>query len=359
MSARPYVVPVFLPHAGCPHRCVFCDQRAITGDRRETPDPEAVLAEWLARPRNPDRPVQLAFYGGNFLGIPHPCIQTLLDFAERAVSEGRVQSIRFSTRPDTVLPDRLDRLGQLPISAVELGAQSLDDAVLEATRRGHTAEDTESAVERLRRRNHPPGLQLMVGLPGETRESVRETARRALALRPAMVRVYPTLVLRGSRLETWMEDGRYAPLSLTEAEERAAILFRAFSEAGIPAARMGLQAGPDLEAALVAGPYHPAFGYRVRSALFRERAAEALSAAGPLPERVGLAVHPRRESELRGPGNRNIEILRRMFHSGGLTVLRDPDLPEDRVAVRAASADTLADAPATPNPHQPRPTTPV
>jgi histone acetyltransferase (RNA polymerase elongator complex component) len=351
MPAPPYVVPVFIPHAGCPHRCVFCDQRAITGDRRENPDPEAVLAEWLSRPRNPDRPVQLAFYGGNFLGLPRKQIQALLDFAENAVSGGRVQFIRFSTRPDTARPGRLDRLGELPISAVELGAQSLDDAVLEAVRRGHTSADTATAMERLRARNLPAGLQLMVGLPGETRESVRETARRALALRPAMIRIYPALVLRGSRLEAWMKEGRYAPLSLTEAEERAAILFRTFSEAGIPVVRMGLQAGPDLEAALAAGPYHPAFGYRVRSAVFRERAAEALRAAGPLPERVGLAVHPRRESELRGPKNRNIEILRRMFHSGGLTVLRDPALPDDRVAVRAA--------PAASNPHQPRPTTPV
>lgn len=355
MSAAPYVVPVFLPHAGCPHRCVFCDQRAITGDRRETPDPESVLTEWLSRPRNPDRPVQLAFYGGNFLGLPRPRIQSLLDFANRAVADGRVESIRFSTRPDTILSDRLNRLGALPISAVELGAQSLDDSVLEATRRGHAAEATETAAERLRERNIPMGLQLMVGLPGETRESVRKTARRALALRPAMVRIYPTLVLRGSRLETWMKEGRYAPLSLTEAEERAAILFRTFSEAGIPVVRMGLQAGPDLEAALVAGPYHPAFGYRVRATVFRDRAAAALSAAEPLPERIALAVNPRRESELRGPGNRNIEILRRMFHSGGLTVIRDPALPDDRVAVRAAPTD----APASPTPRQPRPTTPV
>jgi histone acetyltransferase (RNA polymerase elongator complex component) len=359
MPAPPYVVPVFIPHAGCPHRCVFCDQRAITGDRRETPDPEAVLTEWLSRPRNPDRPVQLAFYGGNFLGLPRNQFQSLLDFAGNAVSGGPVESIRFSTRPDTVLPGRLNRLENLPISVVELGAQSLDDSVLEATRRGHTAEDTETAVERLRARNLPAGLQLMVGLPGETRENLRETARRALALRPAMVRIYAALVLRGSRLETWMEAGRYAPLSLAEAEERAAILFRTFSEAGIPVVRMGLQAGPDLEAALVAGPYHPAFGYRVRSAVFRERAAEALSAAGPLPERIGLAVNPRRESELRGPGNRNIEILRRMFHSTDLTVLRDPALPDDQVAVRAVPSDTVADAPATPSPHQPRPTTPV
>lgn len=359
MPAAPYVVPVFIPHLGCPHRCVFCDQRAISGDRRETPDPEAVLTEWLARPRNPGRPVQLAFYGGNFLGLPRNQIEALLNCAERAVSRGRVQSVRFSTRPDTVLPDRLDVLKDLPLAAVELGAQSLDDAVLESARRGHTSGDTETAMERLRARNIPAGLQLMVGLPGESRGSVRETARRALALRPAMVRIYPTLVLRGSGLETWMEEGRYAPLSLTEAEERAAILFRAFSEAGIPVVRMGLQAGPELEAALAAGPYHPAFGHRVRAAVFRERAAEALRAASPLPERIGLAVNPRRESELRGPGNRNIEILRRMFHSGPLTVLRDPALPDDRVAVRAAPADAFADAPATPNPHQTRPTTPV
>jgi histone acetyltransferase (RNA polymerase elongator complex component) len=344
MTAAPYVVPVFLPHAGCPHRCVFCDQRAITGDRRDAPDPDAVLREWLDRPRDPRRPVQLAFYGGNFLGTPESQRRSLLEIAARHVAEGRVRALRFSTRPDTVDSDRLALLDGAPLAAVELGAQSLNDAVLAASRRGHSAEDTERAVARLRARNIPVGLQLMVGLPGETRADVRETARRAVALAPAMVRIYPTLVLRGSRLAQWMAAGRYAPLSLAEAEERAAILFRACSEAGIPAARMGLQSGPELEAALVAGPHHPAFGHRVRAAVFRDRAAAALRAAGPPTGPVGLAVHPRRESELRGPGNRNIEILRRMFHSTEPIVFRDPDLPDDRVAVRAACAG----APGTP-----------
>lgn len=340
MTVPPYVIPVFLPHAGCPHRCVFCDQRAITGDRREAPDPEAVLQEWRARPRDPRRPVQLAFYGGNFLGLPAPQRHFLMETASRYVTDGRVHALRFSTRPDTVDSDRLALLDGLPMAVVELGVQSLNNAVLAESRRGHSAEDTEAAVARLRARNIPVGLQLMVGLPGETRAEVHETARRAVALGPAMVRIYPTLVLRGSRLAKWWGAGRYAPLSLEEAVSRSAILFRAFSDANIPVVRMGLQAGPDLETALVAGPYHPAFGHRVRAAAFLDRAVEALRSAGPPSGPIGLGVHPRRESELRGPGNRNIEILRRMFHSTDLTVFRDPELPEGRVAVWTAGAGT-------------------
>lgn len=353
MSAAPFVVPVFLPHAGCPHRCVFCDQVAITGRAPESLDIdiETGIREWLDRPRRPGRSVQIAFYGGNFLGLPASRIRELLGIAARFVADGRVHALRFSTRPDTATLDRLGLLDGLPVAVAELGAQSMDDDVLRESRRGHSAADTETAARRLRERGIPLGLQLMVGLPGETRENLRATVRRAVAMKPALARVYPTLVLRNSPLADRYRSGRYRPLSLEAAEERAAILFRAFEAAGIQVVRMGLQPGPELEAALLAGPYHPAFGYRVRCAVFRDRAAEALRSAGPLPDRVGLAVHPRRESELRGPGNRNIEILRRMFHSAELIVLRDPALPEDRVAVRTAPSGS----PGTPKPTQRRP----
>ena len=184
----------------------------------------------------------MSFYGGNFLGLESPKILSLLAEADRFARSGAVDSIRFSTRPDTITPERLDLVSGFPVATVEIGAQSMDDGVLAQSRRGHSAEDTRTAVRRLKARGLEVGLQMMVGLPGDTPEKALETAREIAALSPDFVRIYPTLVLKNSRLATWYHQGRYAPLSLDAAVSDVADFYAFFSLRRIPVIRMGLQA---------------------------------------------------------------------------------------------------------------------
>ncbi|MFW6237557.1 MAG: elongator complex protein 3, partial [Desulfosudaceae bacterium] len=239
---KPFIIPVFLPHQGCPHRCIFCDQRAITGITA-MPDNHTVLTQvdrFAAYNHRNRRPVQLSFYGGSFLGLPAGEMIRLLDLAEDLVRQGRINSIRFSTRPDTVTPERLETLAGYSVTTIELGVQSMDDAILAQARRGHTAAHTVQALNLLRDRGFQAGVQIMIGLPGDDGSSSLATAETLAARSPDFARIYPTIVIAGSPLARLFRRGEYRPLPLEEAVRQAASLRETFSRHGIPVIRMGL-----------------------------------------------------------------------------------------------------------------------
>jgi len=330
---RPLIVPLFLPHAGCPHRCAFCNQHAVTGKKAAIPSARAMADEVeraLSRAGTNRFPVQISFYGGNFLGLESGCITRLLDAAERFVQAGRVHGIRFSTRPDTVDDRSIERLRPYTVSTVEIGAQSMDDRVLEAAGRGHDAKATVEAVDRLRQHGLSTGIQLMVGLPGESEASSLETARRIAALSPDFVRIYPTLVLEGSPMSRWYRQGQYRPLALEEAVFRTARLFRIFLANGIPVIRMGLHADQALTApgVLLAGPHHPAFGHLVLSRHFLETAADRLRSLHRRTRSVCFRVHPRSESRMRGLHGANLEQLQARFDLASIRIVPDAAVGE-------------------------------
>jgi histone acetyltransferase (RNA polymerase elongator complex component) len=331
-----FVVPVFLPHAGCPHRCVFCNQNTLarpSPGRPPSQDWRTAAVDFL-RFRGARRTrSEIAFYGGTFLGLPGQRLRELLAEAAALVREHRLDGIRFSTRPDSVSEATLAIVADYPVSTVELGAQSMSDAVLQESGRGHTAEDTEQAVDLLQRRGYRVGLQLMVGLPGDDDERLAETGRRIAALAPDFIRIYPTLVLAGSELEARFRTGRYHPLSLDRAVELSAALYRFFRASRIPVARTGLQATRDLDpgGAVVAGPHHPAFGQLVQSACFRAALFAALRQAPIAGASVRLLVHPRSLTRLRGHRGETVERLKAEFGWGQVTVGADENLPEDAV----------------------------
>lgn len=338
MRDRPFIVPVFIPHAGCLHRCVFCNQSAVTGRSESPRHPDQWqrhVREFL-RFRSIRRGwSQIAFFGGNFLGLSEDRLHALLGAAAQWVRNGDVNGIRFSTRPDTVDQRMLDILAAYPVQTVELGAQSMDDEVLRQSRRGHTPDDTVAAVERLRERGYEVGLQVMVGLPGDDQARMMETGRRIAALAPNFVRIYPTLVLSGSPLEAWYRHGRYRPLSIDTAVAHAAWLYRLFRAQGIAVIRMGLQPTRDLnpDGAVKAGPFHPAFGQLVQSACFLDALRRQLHRT-PLPAgRFSVRVHPRSVSRMRGTGNGNCVRLRQEFGFSAVDVLADPRLAEDVIAL--------------------------
>jgi histone acetyltransferase (RNA polymerase elongator complex component) len=262
------IIPVFIPFGGCPHKCVFCNQAGITGEDT-LPSPGVVKAtverylstwegRWEGKGEGGGRR-EVAFYGGSFTGLPPALQKSYLECAYGYVLKKRVDALRLSTRPDYIFRGGLALLKDYGVETVELGVQSMSDEVLSLSGRGHGADITVSAVELLRMEGFKVGLQIMPGLPGDTRASIIETARRVAELEPDFVRVYPTLVIRGTPLERMSTDGVYTPWPLEEMVEVCRDLSILFKKAGIPVVRFGLQPTDELEKNIVAGPYHPAF----------------------------------------------------------------------------------------------------
>lgn len=281
------------------------------------------------------RRTQISFYGGNFLGLSSEESRNLIRLAAKFVESGRVDGIRFSTRPDTVRKETIGAIRRYPVETVEIGAQSMNDAVLRASGRGHSSDDTRSAVSLLRDAGYEVGLQMMVGLPGDTSERVMTTGAAIVRLNPDFVRIYPTLVLRGSSLARWYRAGRYRPLALRAAVSLVRRLYGMFTEHRIPVVRMGLQLTKDFQetADVLDGPYHPAFGHLVVSEHFLKQAISRIPQNGLPNGELVLRVHPRSVPKMRGDKNRNIEILKKKFHITRVGIEPDDSLGINEVRV--------------------------
>ena len=263
-------VSLFVPHLGCPHRCVFCDQTAITGESAPiTPQTIAAACEIAAASPHDPYNSEIAFFGGSFTSVDREtqkmCLETAASFLGRGFS-----GIRVSARPDAIDGERLSFLKAYGVTAVELGAQSMDDAVLQKNERGHTSSDTERACALVRSCGFSLGVQMMTGLYGSTDETDRATARALIALRPDTVRIYPTVVLKNTRLARLYESGEYAPPSLEDSVGLCAELLTTFLGADIRVIRLGLHSGADVQKTYAAGPYHPAFRELCETRLYRQ-----------------------------------------------------------------------------------------
>lgn len=350
-SIRPFIIPIFLPHAGCPHRCIFCNQVSITGAKQKVAGANQIrsyIHDFLGYKTRPRKPVQISFFGGNFLGLNIDEIKFYLDLAAEFVHQGEVDSIRFSTRPDTIDQDHLEVIADYPVATVELGVQSMIDQVLALAQRGHTAADTVRAVERLKAGRYSVGLQMMVGLPGDDEALSLKTARKIADLQPDFVRIYPTLVLKSSRLAAWYCNGNYKPLSLKAAVTQVKNLYLYFKKRNIYVIRMGLQASADLAdgSTVLAGPYHPAFGHMVYSEIFLDTACAALNAVKPTGPKISIFVNPRRISTMRGLKNSNIELIKRRFGFEKIFIVPDDNLEENSIKIDSSnpmSCYTLGD----------------
>jgi histone acetyltransferase (RNA polymerase elongator complex component) len=280
-----------------------------------------------------ERPVEIAFYGGNFLGLPQKEILALLRAAGNWIDKGLVDAIRFSTRPDTIDDQRMELIAPFPVKTIEIGAQSMDDGVLDASNRGHKANDTGQAVKRLKEKCYRIGIQLMVGLPGENEQTIKTNSCAVCELAPDFVRIYPTLVLAGSPLSKAYHSGDYRPLTLDTAVEKCAFLAARFLKQGIGVIRMGLPAEVAADPAqLIAGPYHPAFGHLVFERLYLKTAIKMLDSSR-LNSKVTICVHPKGISNMRGLRNGNVTQLTKNFNLAKLAIVPDARLDRYQIAV--------------------------
>ncbi len=308
-------VALFVPHVGCPCRCSFCNQRAITGGGN-APTPEQV---WAAAKAAADHlgeqtaQTEIAFFGGSFTAIPREYMLSLLKPAKEAVERWGFHGVRCSTRPDAVDQEVLSLLKEHHATAVELGAQSMDEEVLRKNRRGHTGEDTRRAARLVKEAGLELGLQMMTGLYGSTPEQDLETARQLIALEPDTARIYPTVVLEGTELAQLYWEGLYRPQTLEEAVELCGDLLPLFENAGVRVIRVGLHAQEDVERRKVAGPYHPAFGELAESRAFLKRLLPQLEQGGPGAYQV--KVNPRSLSVAVGQKRANVETLGRLGYT--------------------------------------------
>ena len=320
MSARAYILPVFVPHRGCPHTCVFCNQRRISGAAMPATaeDVKKAIREAAAfLPKGGKR--QLAFYGGSFTAIPIPEQEALLGAAKEAMDRGEIDAVRLSTRPDAIDETVLSRLKAYGAETIELGAQSMDDRVLRLTERGHTARDVERASKLVKDAGFQLILQMMTGLPGSSDESDIETARRLIALGPDGVRVYPTVIVRDTALCDMWQAGEYREHTVEDAVRVCAKIVPLFEAANIPIIRLGLNPTEELSGgAAVGGAYHPALGELVKSRILLEKARALLSGVEP-GSRVTLTVGRGKASQMAGQHRENI---RRLTEEYALTDLK-------------------------------------
>ncbi len=303
-------VALFVVHKGCPHMCSFCNQRSISGSSADvTPDDVRRAAQTAIATLSESQAQggEIAFFGGSFTMIERGYMLSLLEAAYEYVEKGIFKGIRISTRPDGISREICDILKQYGVTAVELGAQSLDDRVLELNARGHTAKQVEDACAMLKEYGFETGLQMMTGLYGSDDADSIKTAEKIIAMAPDTVRIYPTVVIKNTALHSLMLEGMFVPKGIEETVELCSRLIPMFENAGIKVIRVGLHSGGGVEESYAGGAYHPALRELCEGRIFFNAALGKLEKLGK-GEYI-LAVNPRNVSRMTGQKKQNIRKL--------------------------------------------------
>ena len=312
-------ISVFVPHIGCPNQCSFCNQNAITGEKVSptSKDVEEAVKTAASHPSYSPENTELAFFGGSFTAIEKNYMCELLNVGYTFVKNGTVSGIRISTRPDAITPEILTLLKGKGVTAIELGCQSLDDEVLRLNHRGHTASDVEKASRLIKQYGFSLGLQMMTGLYGDTNEKSVLTAKKIIEYGADTVRIYPTLLLKGTYLYSLYEKGEYAPQTLEQAVETVAELLNLFEEAEVNVIRVGLHT-VEVEG-FVAGPWHPAFGELCKSRVLLKKVLKIIKDKNISKGNIEITVLKAQISAMVGQKRRNIEVLKEMGYNAKVT----------------------------------------
>ena len=318
---KEYIIPIFVPHLGCPNACVFCNQTKITGKQKQVTakDVEETIEEYLKSFKDKENKVEVAFFGGSFTAIEEEKQNELLEAAYKYVKSGQVDSIRISTRPDYINKQILKRLKKYKVKTIELGVQSSNNYVLAKAKRGHTFEDVKKASKLIRFYGFTLGHQMMVGLPESTALDEVNTARDLIKLKPKIVRIYPVLVIKKTELEEQYKNGEYEPLSITQAVERCKEVADLFNQNKITIIRIGLQNTEEItdpsnkNSEVVAGPYHPAFRQLVEGRMWYDAIVSKIKKFNTKVKVVEITANPEDINNIIGHKKENIEKLKDLY----------------------------------------------
>ncbi|MGM0418212.1 MAG: elongator complex protein 3 [Thermodesulfobacteriota bacterium] len=333
----PYVIPVFIPFQGCPNKCFFCNQNAVTGvEKPQLPGKEELFSHFenfLSYSSGKKEFVEIAFFGGNFLGMDKDLVKKYLDIAAEYASGKENISIRFSTRPDTITKENLELIKGYNVKTIELGVQSMDDTVLRKSGRGHTAADSLKAADLIK--NKFPGirlgLQVMPGLPGETRKSIVKTLRFIQYCLPSYLRIYPLVVLKNTQLEKLYTKGLFKPLELDEAVTVSSLIRDFAVRRNINVIRTGLPPDGQANDEIVAGPWHPSFGELViQKSFYKKNVTRILSSLVKTDNKTLIVkINPQSESGVRGYKNSNFFNLKKRFNFKDIKTEKNTDFQKD------------------------------
>lgn len=327
-------VALFVVHMGCPHACTFCNQRSITGFQK-TISAEDVHSAAQTALASLDKETaaggEIAFFGGSFTMVEPAYMISLLEAAYTYVQKGLFKGIRISTRPDGINKEICEILKKYGVTAVELGAQSLDERVLSLNERGHTAKQVEDACEMLKNYGFELGLQMMTGLYGSRDEDSIETAEKIIELKPATVRIYPTVVLKNTKLDELMKQGKFTPKGVEETVDLCAKLITMFENEGIKVIRVGLHSGGGVEEEMTGGAFHPALRELCEGRIYRDAAFRELK--NHSTGKYELVVGKGQISKMAGQKRANIQFLKDKGYEI-VKVLQDESLDKYEVKVR-------------------------
>lgn len=317
---KQYIIPIFVPHLGCPNDCIFCNQKSISGQAKQVTkeDVKKTIEEHLKYIKE-NSIVEVAFFGGSFTGIEEERQIELLSTAYEFIKAKKVNSIRISTRPDYINKEVLKRLKKYKVKTIELGVQSANDYILKKAGRGHTFEDVKKASKLIRLYGFKLGHQMMVGLPESTKLDEINTAKQLIKLKPKMIRIYPVLVIKGTELEKQYNEGTYKPLTVVQAVETCKELVKMFSKKKIDIIRIGLQptdtiSEPNNEnSEVVAGPFHSAFRQLVESGMWYDVIVDKIKKLNAKVKEVEVIVNPQDVNNVIGQRKENISNLKQVY----------------------------------------------
>ena len=318
---KQYIIPIFVPHLGCPNDCIFCNQKSISGQKSNMTKEKAkeIIENYLKSIDKENAQIEIAFFGGSFTAIEEERQEELLQVASEFVKSGQVESIRVSTRPDAIDKKILKRLKKYKVKTIELGVQSSNNYILKRINRGHTFEDVKRAAKLIRWNGFRLGVQMMVGLPESTTIDEINTAKELIKLKPKMVRIYPVLVIKNTPLEKELEKGTYKPLTVVQAVEVCKEIVRLFHDKNIDIIRIGLQPTDEIsepgseKSEVVAGPYHPAFRQLVESGLWYDTILAKIKQLNVKVKKVQVTVNPQDANNVIGHKRENVEKLKELY----------------------------------------------
>lgn len=337
---KQYIIPIFVPHLGCPNDCIFCNQKSISGQKKGMTRKEAkkIIDEHLASIEKENAQIEIAFFGGSFTAIEKEKQKELLELAYEYIEKGEVESIRISTRPDCIDKEILKMLKKYKVKTIELGVQSSNDYILKRANRGHTFEDVKKASRLIRWYGFRLGHQMMVGLPDSNKIDEINTAKELIKLKPKMVRIYPVLVVKGTKLEKEYEQGIYEPLSVVQAVETCKEIVRLFADKNIDVIRIGLQTTEEISdpssknSEVIAGPYHPAFRQLVESAMWYDAIVNKIKKLNVKVKEVEVIVNPIDSNNVIGHKKENVLKLKELYNVD-LILKQDEKIPQGKIKI--------------------------